>query len=526
MLPLFVVLHVLSGPAAGPRAEVPQHSPTRAQAAQVQPSLDGPWQARQLACHSSRGAPCDDATLLVLQAVARAHWPEAWAYSALLADEANHQSDSHEAVKLAAAAYAMAPHRPAAQWAQVFALWRHRDWLPALAAAFQAVSALLGRSGHSVGVWVLPAYGAALTALMGFAALVFVLLAHAGPLLSHDIGHLLPKPLRPATTLVLAAISLGLWAVMGSPSAWGPVLTTTALAWPVVLYLSPSWRSRLATSSIILAATMLVLPHMLAPAGFVASAAGARFRALTDATAPWAQERLEPAHEAQGYDLWAQALLATRHLDGEGARALAERAISAGETHPALLVLEANLLWERKDFVRAKAFYEQALSQQPQDAVARYNLSQTLLSLADPRAAEVARLQAFADGGHVLTEQAARACRPPAARSTNTGRAATVVAPRASDGRGAIGLGCHGTVGCGHYGCALGAADAFGPCGSPWRNFPGVTGARLARQSHCGAAAHRPLQPVPRSELSPLCPKRVGGGPVRPVPTGRPRGRR
>ena len=369
-------------------------------------SIEQAWQNRAQACGQAADAACDLALQEVVAQVAAAGWPGAYAYADALAQEATAQQDGPRAVRLARAAAALGPGRPAPQWALVRALWAQGSYGASIRAVVRSLGELLGPAAWQQGLWAPPLYFALSATTAVLACLALVLGAQAGPQAGHDLRHLLAlgrwrwAPGAGLGAAALAALALG---------APGPVWAAAALMLPALIYLSPRSRGHVSLCCMVTGCALTLLPHVLAPAAWVGSPAGARGRALTDATATWAQGRLPPAEAAVGADLWAQALLARRRADHALAQALAERAIATGQSDPSLLVLEANLLWEGKDYPRARAFYEQALAFAPKDAIARYNLSLALLSVAEPREAEAARLQAFADGGLKLTALAAQA---------------------------------------------------------------------------------------------------------------------
>jgi tetratricopeptide (TPR) repeat protein len=351
-----------------------------------------------------------------------------------LAQEAAAEPNPPRAVRLARAAAALGAGQATPQWALVRALWAEGSYGAAIRAVVRAIGCLLRPTAWHEGLWTPPLYFALSATPVVLACLALWLSAQAGAQAGHDLGHLLPRPGRPLGPVVLGGAALGTvaWA------APGPLWAAVALALPVLIYLTPAWRARLSVCCLVTGCALTLLPHVLAPAAWLGSPAGARGRALSDANALWAQQRLPPGEAAAGADLWAQALLARRRGDNAGAQALAERAIAGGQSHPALLVLEANLLWEGKDYPRARAFYEQALAFAPKDSIARYNLSLALLSVAEPRDAEAARLQAFADGGLKLTALAAQA--------QAVGRLVLEPEPPASLGEGGSGAGAARTA--------------------------------------------------------------------------------
>lgn len=367
--------------------------------------VDGAWQARQRLCLRGPPADCDRATDTVLATMAAAGWPGAWAYGAALAHEALAESDAARALKRADAAVTIAPHSLLSHWAQLRSIWRRGSLGGCLQVMDRAVRDFVCLRTWHEGALAPWGFWAARAALGLFTAVAAWLLGRAGPQGVHDVSHGLPGRLRPALIPVAFFATL-VWLRLGP---FGPIVSTSLLSFVLLPYLRPDARGKLAGSAVLAALALGALPYLLLPTLFSGSAAGARARALQDANAGWARARLPAVQSAQGDDLWTHAILARRRGDNALAQQLTGRAIAGGETHPALLVLEANLLYEGKDFSRAQAIYAQAIALDSSCSVARYNLSIALLSLADPAAAEAARVQAFDQGGGALTSQAARA---------------------------------------------------------------------------------------------------------------------
>lgn len=384
------------GPA--PTASMAQQPP---RAAAEAGTLAGLWRARQATCRAAAAEPCVQATERVVAQLVRTQWPSARAYSEIVLTEALAAQEPGRALVLARAAVALAPTLSAAHWAHAQVLARNHLYGAAARAGCAAAVQAICTPDH----WALPAYSAAWAALFMLAVLALCAMALSGPQLAHDVAHLLPLVCRPYLMPLLAGGALLLCACL----PFGPGLSALAVAAALLAHMSATWRAYLAHGSFLAAVALMLLVHSLQFTAAHNSKQGLRRRALTDATAPWATLSLAPKAQATGDDLWAHALLARRRGDAQEAEMLAERAIGAGETHEALLVLEANVLWERGDHARARAFLEQALAQAPEHALARYNLSVVLLSMAEPAAAESARARAFAAGGAALTEQVARA---------------------------------------------------------------------------------------------------------------------
>jgi hypothetical protein len=363
------------------------------------------WQAHLQATAKNDAAGSDRELQRLIQHMEDSGWPGAWAYGESLAQQADAQPIGARGLALAVFATRLAPHRPTALWALGRQQLGNGVIVDGLATVGQAWGAG-GPPGHLFAMWLVRPMMWTIAALTWAICLhVGVQLRRLGPQLAHDLGHRMPSQFRPAVN-VLAGLGLVFvfWVVPLGPLPWAAcILAALAPYQNAVARRGSAWACALG------AVALLVAPYLLVPLQQPATSAGARYYALQDATATWARDRLPPVPQAKGLDLWAWAMLARYEGDMAASNALGRQAVAQGITTPELFTLLGNLQWEQKDYEGAKSTYGFALDHDPHDSIARFNLSQALLSLARPVEAEKARSQAFTEGGPAMVAQAAQA---------------------------------------------------------------------------------------------------------------------